>query len=319
MGKSSVFKLACLFMVFSTTVFFVGCGGGGGGGGVTPESSGYSISGKVTGSVIQGVTITLLSNSGSKTATTNSSGKYSFSDLEDGSYNVSASRAGYIFTPSSKNVDVDGANVPNINFVATTSSGTTFQLFPDGFLTAGYTESYDLTGSNTSGAAYTATLDVTTQSQTTFNSAAAIPVEHQLHLTNTVTHISGTLTSTDYHTTSLSDHEYLGFHNANYGNTASGPSLFAIPESAAIGDSGDIGTYTYSNGNVQTLTWELNDAGSGFAIFVITSTIKDSTGDTLSTEESSYVIDQDGVRESVTMVLYSSSQGVTITLSGPKS
>jgi hypothetical protein len=317
MGKSSVFKLISLLLFLSMVVIFAGCGGGGGGGDSHKHnSSTYSISGTVSGTVSEGVTITLLTDDGSQTTTTDSDGNYTFSDLESGSYNISASMTDYSFAPTIKSVSVHGADVPGIDFVSSDVAATTYKLFPDGFLTAAYTESYDLTGSSSTGGTYTATLDVTTESETTFDGDATMPVEHELHLTNTITHISGTLTSTDYHTTSLDDHEYLGLNNSNYGSTVSATSVFAIPRSASIGDSGSIGIYTYSNGYKQTLSWELTDAVDDYATLVITSVIKTGSGSTVSTEESSYVIDEDGIRYAVTVVLHTESSGLTITLSG---
>jgi hypothetical protein len=60
----------------------------------------YTISGQITlsGAGLSGVTVTL---STGPTATTNSSGNYSFSNLPTGTYTVTPSRSGYIFTPSS--------------------------------------------------------------------------------------------------------------------------------------------------------------------------------------------------------------------------
>jgi hypothetical protein len=199
------------------------------------------------------------------------------------------------------------------------NSPTTYKLFSDGYFTAGTQESYNLTGSSTSGASYTGTLLIDPQSATTFNGAAAIPVEDQLSLTNTDSHTSITLTGVEYFSTDASNLELLGYNSNNEGTTTSGASLSVIPQSASIGDSGNAGTYTFSNGDILTITWELTQASGSFANLVMSSTVTTSTGSMLLTEENAFVIDQDGNRQSVTIVLDAESYGISVTLSGNKS
>jgi len=70
------------------------------------------------------MTITL-SGSSTGTATTDSSGNYSFSGLANGNYTVTPSLSCYTFSPTSSIQTVNGANITGINFVAslaTTSS-----------------------------------------------------------------------------------------------------------------------------------------------------------------------------------------------------
>jgi hypothetical protein len=78
-------------------------------------SSGFMISGKVTGAP---ATLTLSGAAGAVTAT-DASGNYNFTGLANGAYVVAPSRTGYSFSPSTKSVAVNGANVSNINFNAT--------------------------------------------------------------------------------------------------------------------------------------------------------------------------------------------------------
>jgi N-acetylneuraminic acid mutarotase len=78
----------------------------------------YTISGKVSGDVVSGVTITL-TGTGSSSTTTDTSGNYSFSITANGSYTITPSKAGYIFTPVSINAIVNNANLTGQNFIAT--------------------------------------------------------------------------------------------------------------------------------------------------------------------------------------------------------
>jgi plastocyanin len=104
-------------------VVLAGCGGDGdGGGGVGTVT--YSISGQVTstGSGLSGVTMAL-SGASSATTTTNASGNYTFSGLDNGSYTVTPGRTGFTFSPTSSPQTVSGANVTAVNFTATSTVG----------------------------------------------------------------------------------------------------------------------------------------------------------------------------------------------------
>jgi len=77
----------------------------------------HSISGTVTGDVQAGVTMTLTGSV--QTTTTDASGDYIFTDLKKGAYTVTPSRTGYSFTPTSSKVTISGADVSDVDFVAT--------------------------------------------------------------------------------------------------------------------------------------------------------------------------------------------------------
>ncbi|MDH5768705.1 MAG: carboxypeptidase regulatory-like domain-containing protein, partial [Nitrospirota bacterium] len=85
----------------------------------TPVAGTYSISGTVSTSVgtpIANVTMTL-SGGASGTTTTNGAGQYSFTNLTNGSYVVTPSRALCSFIPSSRSVTISGGDVAGQNFV----------------------------------------------------------------------------------------------------------------------------------------------------------------------------------------------------------
>jgi len=76
----------------------------------------YSISGTIT-PVASGSGATLtLSGSASATTTADSSGNFSFTGLVNGSYTVTPSKAGYLFTPASQTVNVNGSTITGVNF-----------------------------------------------------------------------------------------------------------------------------------------------------------------------------------------------------------
>jgi hypothetical protein len=82
----------------------------------------YTISGTISGAGGNGATVAL---TGTATATTiaNSSGAYSFSGLDDGSYTVTPSLSGYTFEPPSQAVTVSGGN-QTANFTASATGAT---------------------------------------------------------------------------------------------------------------------------------------------------------------------------------------------------
>src|SRR5262249_30951893 len=71
-----------------------------------------------SGAIADGVLITL-SGSITGTTTTAGGGLYSFSNLTNGNYTLTPSKAGYSFTPASIAVTVNGGNVTGQNFTAT--------------------------------------------------------------------------------------------------------------------------------------------------------------------------------------------------------
>jgi hypothetical protein len=76
-------------------------------GNISPSSSGA------------GATVTLTQGSTTvATTTVGAAGSYSFSDVVNGTYTVTPSNAGYVFTPSSRSVTVNGASLTGVNFTA---------------------------------------------------------------------------------------------------------------------------------------------------------------------------------------------------------
>lgn len=82
----------------------------------------YSISGTVyqTGGVTGLANVTVSTDTGA-TTTTDANGDYILSDLPNGSYVVTPTKASYAFSPASDNVDISGASVSSIDFTATSN------------------------------------------------------------------------------------------------------------------------------------------------------------------------------------------------------
>jgi serine protease len=87
-----------------------------------PSTPTYSISGTITtsaGTAIPGVIV----STGSATATTNSSGAYTLSGLSNGTYTLTPSLGGYTFSPASRSVTVNSADVTGQDFTGTGTGG----------------------------------------------------------------------------------------------------------------------------------------------------------------------------------------------------
>jgi len=77
----------------------------------------HTVSGKVSGDILEGVRIDLTGKSVTSLFTP-ADGTYSFSFLESGAYTVTPSKFGYTFDPPSRSVTVAGADAGGVDFVA---------------------------------------------------------------------------------------------------------------------------------------------------------------------------------------------------------
>ena len=87
----------------------------------SPVASSWSLAGSAGG--VAGATITL-SGAATLTSLADSSGNFSFSGLQNGSYTVTPARTGSVFNPTVKTVLISGANITGVNFTAQTVSNS---------------------------------------------------------------------------------------------------------------------------------------------------------------------------------------------------
>ncbi|HLZ92903.1 MAG TPA: carboxypeptidase regulatory-like domain-containing protein [Candidatus Acidoferrum sp.] len=86
----------------------------------TATATSWSISGTVSPSAAgSGVTLTLVQNSSTvATVTADASGNYNFANLADGTYTVTPTKSGYVFSPVNQVVTINGADLTGVNFTA---------------------------------------------------------------------------------------------------------------------------------------------------------------------------------------------------------
>ncbi|MEW6379851.1 MAG: PQQ-binding-like beta-propeller repeat protein [bacterium] len=88
------------------------------------QSSLYPVSGKVTGDVTEGITLTLTNSGGVKTAETLTDGQGNFSlSAAAGSYTLRPDKAGCTFEPTSLSITVQGSGIFGLQFTSSRSSG----------------------------------------------------------------------------------------------------------------------------------------------------------------------------------------------------
>jgi hypothetical protein len=81
----------------------------------------WSISGTVSPAATGSGTTLTLSGAASRTTTADASGNFTFAGLANGAYTVTPSKTGFVFSPTSQPVSVNGANVAGIAFTIQTA------------------------------------------------------------------------------------------------------------------------------------------------------------------------------------------------------
>jgi hypothetical protein len=109
---------------------------------LTVTAQTWTISGTIANGAGARVT---LSGAGNAVATGDASGNYSFSSVLNGTYTVTPSKTGYIFSPFSQTVTVNGGNASSVNFSA-------IAVLPQSGWTLKYVDSQEISCSNTGAA-----------------------------------------------------------------------------------------------------------------------------------------------------------------------
>jgi hypothetical protein len=163
-------------------------GGNSSGVNFTGAAQTYTISGTISPTAgASGATVTL-SGAGSGATTANASGAYTFTGLVSGSYSVTPSNTGYVFSPVIQNVTVSSANVTGVNFTdssaavaptittpplsqtATAGQTATFTVVATGTAPLGYQwQKNGVNISGATGASYTTPITTTSDSGSTFD------------------------------------------------------------------------------------------------------------------------------------------------------
>jgi hypothetical protein len=118
-NKKRIFTQLLFCCVIAMFLLVIGCS-------TKDDTATYAISGTVTvygtGAAAANVTINL-TGAATSSATTDSDGNFIFSGAANGSYTLTPSLSNYTFNPVSVVVVIDGADIADTNFVATSTGG----------------------------------------------------------------------------------------------------------------------------------------------------------------------------------------------------
>lgn len=220
----------------------------------------YSISGRVAtsgGTGIAGVTV----STGSASATTNSSGDYTISNLAAGSYTLTPSLSGYTFSPASLSVSVSTANLTGQNFTGTATS--TSSALSNGVAVAG---SVNSTTANSDFDEYTVAIPAGASNLNIVTSGATGDLDLYVRFGSaptTSTYDCRPYTGTGNETCSFATPSTGTYFVRVYGY-ATGAQSYSITASWSTGGGGG-GTATERllNGNFDSITTSTNTAPDG--------------------------------------------------------
>ena len=198
-----------------------------------------------------------------------------------------------------------------------TDTSLVFSTFPSDYFGGSYSHSLSLTGTATNSTSYTATWNIQSAADTTFNSKPVKAIQELLSITNTTTNAVAGATNFTYYTTDLNNLTVEGAFSPTDGVSKIATSTTILPLTATIGNFGSIGNYTHSDGTFSSSTWALVDGFNGNAKLVITFVNRDSSNVLDVTEVHKWLISQDGTRLSVEVIVtFHQNNNLTLTLTG---
>jgi len=183
-------------------------------------------------------------------------------------------------------------------------SNLEFKFFPPGFFVAGYREEFDFTGTrqrtdtNEQIDTFTNASVIVTQPEGVYNLTSVIPILDigEIGFSNgTTTPVS----VTQNYTLFANDRRYIGDTTILFGitTTTTATSTSPIPETVNIGDSGEVGRYQDSFGQLIVITWNIEDAGNDQAQLIWTTRTRSAVDNSLLVErEDMSIIDVNGNR-----------------------
>ena len=157
-----------------------------------------------------------------------------------------------------------------------TDTSIEFPVFPKNYFLGTYSESYTLTGEFSNSESVTIEMSTATGSVTEFDSQTVFSIKETIVLEN---HSSGSQEISvfeNYYSSDAENLKIVGAYSYTEGVIMLPNSNNILPSIGSIGDSGEIGKYTFSSGLSNVVTWEIKDGFNGNAFILITFSYKDS-------------------------------------------
>lgn len=195
----------------------------------------------------------------------------------------------------------------------TSVSLATAKAYQAGTAPAGSQLVFTVTGSDTQGSAWTGSFTIVSDGATTFEGKAVTKARNLLTVTRTANAASVSGVVTSYFL--VSDGTlYKSIDSFNVIGTPTSQTV--IPDSARVGDFGNLWTIAYSDGTSSSSTWRLAPDVNGNARLISSTIVKNAANAVTSTEEQTIYLDANGtpfkLDEKVT------TNGVTVSLSGSR-
>ena len=134
-----------------------------------------------------------------------------------------------------------------------TDTSSVFSVFPPGYFDGSYSVSYSLTGSSAV-EGFTAALSEQSGSTILFMAQPVVTIDQQLSITGTTNGAIGSSSSENYYSTDIFNLTLVGGLNITNGVIAEAASISIIPLKGSIGDFGNVGFYTLSDGGSLALS-----------------------------------------------------------------
>ncbi len=192
-----------------------------------------------------------------------------------------------------------------------TSTSIKFQLFPGNYF-IDYDVSASLTGSDSRGINLTGNIAEKLLLRTAFLGIRVSPIQTTTAFF-AVGMGFGTAIVTSYYSTNVNVRRFVGVSGDI---TTVKATTTDIPVRAKIGQSGIIGTYIDKRNFTSTLSWQLDDGFNGLAKLIFLNTTTKPSGDLDNTFKTTYLIQQNGKRETVELETYNDTIKLTVTLKG---
>lgn len=192
-----------------------------------------------------------------------------------------------------------------------TNAAIKFALFPRDYFTS-YKTDTPLTGTDSRGMVLSGGINEKALPKVTFMGNLAIPIETVIVFTSRGMTF-GLATVNHYYSTQVNTRRYLGFDGDIRTVKAS---TTPLPVRASIGNSGKVGTYIDSRNFKTVLTWELKDGFNGKAKFILLNKTSKPSGELDNTTKTTYLISQNGYRESIEMEVYNHTVKMKMTFKG---
>jgi hypothetical protein len=205
--------------------------------------------------------------------------------------------------------------------VAADTASTAVNVFPAGYFEPGYTESYDISGTDQEDRVYTGTFELATADETIFNGETAVPVTSTLSYSRPVDGIAVpqmTFVITEYFSNST-PRKYLGSVNNDTAVIMTPVTTPAeIPAVVNADGSGVVGDFIGTDSSAESISWSVNKIDNDVFQLSYFSEVTNSAGEIINSEAQTFSINAAGERQSWAFDAVLSGKAMTFSFTGSR-